>query len=52
MSSGAYVLVVNYGYFLNVYVYAVPEDKMKMSGLCGTFDGNPANDVINVNSWR
>lgn len=45
MPSGAYVKAVHHQWYLDVYVYAIPEDKEKMTGFCGNFDENSNNDL-------
>ncbi|XP_078693842.1 von Willebrand factor D and EGF domain-containing protein-like isoform X3 [Branchiostoma floridae x Branchiostoma belcheri] len=45
MPSGAYVEVIGSG-FVTLRVHAPGIDKGYTEGLCGTFDGNPANDAM------
>lgn len=62
MPSGAYVKIYNGGWYFNGYVYVTSEDKNKLAGLCGDFDGNILNDLTGKNpanpgtsfleSWR
>ncbi|XP_078703010.1 von Willebrand factor D and EGF domain-containing protein-like isoform X1 [Branchiostoma floridae x Branchiostoma belcheri] len=45
MPSGAYVEVIGSG-FVTLRVHAPGIDRGYTEGLCGTFDGNPANDAM------
>ena len=53
MPSGAYVTVRHSTwskklnlYYMNIIVYPVKEDFNISSGLCGNYNGNPADDLI------
>ncbi|XP_035689592.1 von Willebrand factor D and EGF domain-containing protein-like [Branchiostoma floridae] len=45
MTSGAYVEIIGSG-FVTLRVHAPGIDRGYTEGLCGTFDGNPANDAM------
>ncbi len=46
---------MNSGYWLNVFIDGIPEDRAdengaKISGLCGNFNGNENDDLVNLNT--
>ncbi len=45
MPSGAYVKIEVHNWGMNLYTFVPGEDMGKLQGLCGTFDGNPDNDM-------
>ena len=55
--SGAVVSVYTYVYtysppsniFLNLYINVPSDDYGNTNGLCGTFDSNPKNELVNIN---
>ena len=46
MPSGAYIDFRVGEHWINIYLYASSDDWMATRGLCGTFDGDKANDFL------
>ena len=51
-SSGAYVRFNAYHWGADIYVQVPSDDYQKTFGLCGTFDENKDNDIVDKNGKK